>query len=73
MIEALPNSLVEAMSEKERDQIETTLGDAEHLAKIIKNYLKVVDYCNDIKCRFQTEGRYTTLDTEKKAVHWQIL
>lgn len=49
MTEALPNSFVEAMSEKERDQIETILGDAEHLAKIIKSYLKVVDYCNEHK------------------------
>jgi len=40
-------SRVTNMDKYEREKIMATLGDAEHLVAVIKNYLATVDYCNE--------------------------
>jgi len=37
---------VENLDEYEREKIETTLKQAEHLTEVIRNYLEMIDYCD---------------------------
>ena len=50
---------VENIDQYEREKIETTLKDAEHLVAVIKNYLEMVKFCDeqgiDIKGRSSLE------------------
>jgi hypothetical protein len=38
---------VENINEYEREKIEATLRDAEHLVEVIKNYLEMIKFCDE--------------------------
>lgn len=38
---------VENIDEYEREKIERTLADAEHLVEVIKNYLEMIKFCDE--------------------------
>lgn len=52
---------VENMNSYEREKIEKTLGTAEHLVKVIKNYLIMVDYCNEKGIKLQHRKTLETI------------
>lgn len=47
-----PDTLrVENLEANEKEKIERTLKDAEHLVKIIKNYLEMIKFCDEKKIK----------------------